>query len=94
MFISLPVISISFIYLPTGGRKKRMVCVGGSDLIGTQEQTGGDKLFSFFHVSLFWKFGFSSRVLSSSQNDAISFSEEHVPCQCIICCQLQQKALL
>lgn len=57
VFISLPVKSISFIHLPMGGRKKRMVYVGGSALIGTrEEQTGADKLFSIFHVSLFSKF--------------------------------------
>lgn len=35
VFISLPVKSISFIYLPMRGRKKRIVYVGGSALTGT-----------------------------------------------------------
>lgn len=31
---------------------------------------------------------FFSRVLSGSQNDGISTSEEHMLCQCRVCCQL------
>lgn len=31
---------------------------------------------------------FFSRVLNSSQNDGISASEEHMLCQCRVCCQL------
>lgn len=95
VFISLPVKLISFICLPMGGRKKRMVCVGGSDLIGTHDRNKQEEISCFlsFMFLCFWSSRFSSRVLSSSQNDAISSSEEHVPCQCIICCQLQQKAL-
>lgn len=67
-----------------------MAYVGGSALIGTrEEQTGADKLFSIFYVSLFSKFQvFFSRVLSGSQNDGISTSEEHMLCQCRVCCQL------
>lgn len=57
VFISLPVKSISFIYLPMRGRKKRIVYVGGSALIGTrEEQTEADKLFYISRVSLFPKF--------------------------------------
>lgn len=72
-----------------------MVCVGGSDLIGTHDRNKQEEISCFlsFMFLCFQSSRFSSRVLSSSQNDAISSSEEHVPCQCIICCQLQQKAL-
>lgn len=54
VFISLPVKSISFIYLPMRGRKKRIVYVGGSALIGTrEEQTEADKLFYIFQFLCF-----------------------------------------
>lgn len=95
VFISLPVKWTSFIYLPMGGRKKRMVCVGGSDLIGTHDRNKQEETscFLFFIFLCFRSSRFSSRVLDRSQNDAISSSKEHVPHQRIICCQLQQKAL-
>lgn len=75
--------------------KKRMVCVGGSDLIGTHDRNKQEEIscFLFFIFLCFRSSRFSSRVLDRSENDAISSSKEHVPHQRIICCQLQQKAL-
>lgn len=69
-----------------------MVCVGGSDLIGTH---GGNKqeIRYFIMCLCFPSFRFSSRVLSSSPNDAVSSSEEHMPCQCVTCCQYNSRVL-
>lgn len=69
-----------------------MVCVGGSDLIGTH---GGNKqkIRYFIMCLCFLSSRFSSRVLSSSPNDVVSSSEEHMPCQCIICCQYNSRIL-